>query len=296
MLGNWHLGLGTWEKPSERKLVQQSIDALTRIYRDIDLHDFRIRFSFIMEKAGPPPFGGEAKILFSDADKGEDYRVDFMSAYGLCRVTARGIQYSAALEILTGIEYNVILTVRGPFITVVANGVHIISVQFGKISDGKIGLGTWNAHVEFTEPEVGPVAVKKCFVIMPFDEKRTFLYESVIVPALIGHPLFAFQYARADRLLTAGKITDEIAGHLRDADIILADVSEPNPNVYYELGFAHGASRRAILLRQATTDRSVEVPFDIKVFRIHVYEFSTQGFADLKTRLQNILSNELGPA
>ncbi len=293
MIPNWQIGIGTWEQPSEKKLAQRSVDALTRIYRDIGMHDFRIQTSFIIEKVGALPHGGEAKILFSDADKSEDYRIDFMSAYGICRITTQRIQFNAPLEILTGTEYQVIVTVRANYVTVTVNGLRIISVQFGKISDGKIGLGTFNADVVFSEPEVRLFTIKKCFVIMPFDEKRTFLYESVIVPTLNSHPLFVFDYARADRLLTAGKITDEIAEHLRGADVILADVSEPNPNVFYELGFAHGANRKAILLKQQAIDKTVEVPFDIKVFRIHIYEFSIKGFDDLKTRLQDILSNTL---
>lgn len=105
--------------------------------------------------------------------------------------------------------------------------------------------------------------------------------------------MFVFQHTRADRLLTAGRITDEIAEHLREADIILADVTEANLNVFYEVGFAHGTNRKTILLKQQAIDKSVEAPFDIKVFRIHLYEFSTHGFTDLRTRLRDILSNTL---
>jgi nucleoside 2-deoxyribosyltransferase len=128
---------------------------------------------------------------------------------------------------------------------------------------------------------------------MPFDEKRNLLYESVIAPALDSHSLFAFDHSRADRLLTTGKITEEIAQHLREADVIIADISEPNPNVFYELGFAHAAETKAVLLKQQTDDKSVDVPFDLKIFRIHLYEFSTKGFADLRRKLQDILSNVL---
>ena len=293
MIANWHIGIGTWEQPSEKKLAQRSVDALTRIYRDIGIHDFRIHTMFVIENIGPPPSGGEVKILFSDADKGEDYRIDFMSV-GICRVTMRAALFHAPLELLTGNEYQVIVTVKADYLSVMVNGRPIISsLPFGKTSDGKIGLGTFNANVIFTEPEVMPLEIKKCFVVMPFADKPTFLYESVIEPSLISHPRFVFDCRRADRLLTAGKITDEIEEHIRDADVIIAELSEPNLNVFYELGFAHGAKRKAILLKQQTTDKSVEVPFDIKDYRIHVYEFSTKGFADLRNRLQDVLSNTL---
>ncbi len=290
MTAEWTTLSGTWEK-TDKGFSQPNSEGLFRIYCNIRLEDFILETSFIMEN----PSGGESKIIFSDADKNENYRIDFMSGVNLCRITAGGnLQFVAPLQIISGKDYHVRVTVRRNFVSVVVNELKIIvDLEFGKTSDGNIGLGTFNTRATFTLPTVAPFVIKKCFVIMQFDEKRDFLYETVIIPTLENHPNFVFEHSRADRILTTGKITDEIDEHLKRDDIIIADVSEPNLNVYYELGVAHASNRKAILLKQETREKSVEVPFDIKTFRIHGYEFSTKGFSDLKLRLRDVLTNSL---
>lgn len=285
----WHDIAGTWLR-KDGTISQTGLEGATRTYVELDMTDFILETSFILDEGKD----GEAKIIFSDADKNEDYRIDFISGLNLCRITAGGIPVATLLHVAKNIEYHVKVTVKRNFISVKVNGMNLFSnFQFGKRSDGKVGLGTFQAKVTFTEPTFREFVSKKCFVIMPFDEKRDFLYETVIKPSLANHPIFAFEYSRADKLLTIGKITEEIDEKIKETDLIIADISEDNRNVYYELGIAHSSGKKVILLKQKVEGKPLDLPFDIKDFRTHPYEFSTEGFASLKERLKLIITNAL---
>jgi nucleoside 2-deoxyribosyltransferase len=74
-------------------------------------------------------------------------------------------------------------------------------------------------------------------------------------------------WERADQMTDAGRITDQIISAIERADLVIADVTESNPNVMFELGYAAALGRPIILLNQAVD----ESPFDIKDWRQIVY-------------------------
>ncbi len=76
--------------------------------------------------------------------------------------------------------------------------------------------------------------------------------------------------SRADEIVGPGKITDQIIQAIREADIIIADISDNNPNVMYELGLAHTMSKPAIIISQDVHNS----PFDVKDFRMILYNRS----------------------
>jgi hypothetical protein len=63
---------------------------------------------------------------------------------------------------------------------------------------------------------------------------------------------------RADQLSEPGMITNQIVRNIVDCDILIADLSESNPNVFYELAIRHGLKRPFIHI----IDASESIPFD----------------------------------
>ncbi len=84
------------------------------------------------------------------------------------------------------------------------------------------------------------------------------------------------------------EIMDVIRGNIRAARLIIADMSNNNPNVFYELGYAQGIGKDVILI---TKDRS-QVPFDLR--SISSIEYKT--ITDLKVSLRRILEALLADA
>ena len=65
---------------------------------------------------------------------------------------------------------------------------------------------------------------------------------------------------RADGLLRAGEITEQVFRRLRDDDVVIADLTGANPNVMYELGLRH--TREKVTLQVGEYGR---LPFDVNV-------------------------------
>jgi hypothetical protein len=128
------------------------------------------------------------------------------------------------------------------------------------------------------EPESG-----QCFVLMPFAGQFQEVYDT-IVEALEG-PELNFSCKRADELYGGGHIIEDILRCIGKAEVIIADVTTRNPNVFYELGIAHMAKdlEKVLILTQDMDD----VPFDLRHFRCIVYEQSRAGLR----QFQRILSS-----
>lgn len=92
------------------------------------------------------------------------------------------------------------------------------------------------------------------FVAMPFGTKPgadgqpidfNRVYEDFIKPALESAGLEAF---RADEEVRAGDIITDMFQELLVADLVVADLSIDNPNVWYELGVRHALRARGVVL------------------------------------------------
>ena len=125
-----------------------------------------------------------------------------------------------------------------------------------------------------------------CFVIQPFDDgpfdKR---YDDVFVPAISAANLEAY---RVDRDPSAFIPMDEVEKRIREADTCLADISEPNPNVWFELGLAIAAGKPVVLVCLEKPNR--RFPFDIQHRTIITYKTeSARDFEDLKNKITDRL-------
>ena len=112
------------------------------------------------------------------------------------------------------------------------------------------------------------------FVIMPFGKKQGIdfdaIYEGLIKPALDGE---GFEVFRADDEITAGNIRTDMFQELLLADLVVADLSIDNPNVWYELGVRHALRARGMI--QIASSVRERMPFDVytdRKLRYHVQD------------------------
>src|SRR6266850_6021934 len=104
------------------------------------------------------------------------------------------------------------------------------------------------------------------FVVMPFGTKPgadgqmidfNRVYGEYIEPALKEAGLQAF---RADQEMRAGDIRTDMFQELLVADLVVADLTVDNPNVWYELGVRHALRSRGVILVQGPR---ASQPFDL---------------------------------
>ena len=107
------------------------------------------------------------------------------------------------------------------------------------------------------------------FVLMPFSSDFDDIYRlGIKEPAAT----LGIRAERVDEQLFTEGILDRIYRQIDAADIIVADTSGKNPNVFYELGYAHAKDKLCLLL----TRDAVDIPFDLKDRRHIVYGDSIQ--------------------
>jgi hypothetical protein len=103
------------------------------------------------------------------------------------------------------------------------------------------------------------------FVIMPFASEFDEVYRLFISNALNAA---GYKVLRADNLLSHRSILQDIIGAIASSDLIIADLTGANPNVFYELGIAHALGKPVIMLTQDLE----EIPFDLQSYRVVIYE------------------------
>jgi hypothetical protein len=121
----------------------------------------------------------------------------------------------------------------------------------------------------------------KAFVIMPFDPEFNSIYEQLIKPSLEEAGYFV---ARADDFQDQQNILSDIVRGITTAQLVVADLTSNNPNIFYELGLCHGLRVPTILLAQSID----EVPFDLRSYKIQIYETHFNKIHKLKDALKSI--------
>ncbi len=91
---------------------------------------------------------------------------------------------------------------------------------------------------------------KVCFAVTPIGEEGSEIRRrSDQVLRYIIEPVMAnldYETVRADRISQPGMITNQVIEHLIDDDLVVADLTGSNPNVFYELAIRH-ATRKPIV-------------------------------------------------
>jgi len=120
------------------------------------------------------------------------------------------------------------------------------------------------------------------FVLMPLKKEFQAAYVAISTAGrlLNGKPL---RVEKADDKRGVFKITDAILQNIRQAALIIAEVTEPNPNVYFEIGYARGIGKPVLpCARQGTV-----LPFDLKDDHTIFYEEPTELLEKLSNQLRS---------
>jgi nucleoside 2-deoxyribosyltransferase len=102
------------------------------------------------------------------------------------------------------------------------------------------------------------------FVLMPFAESFGDIYEVGIKQACRDAGAYC---ERVDEQIFVESILERVYNQIAKADVIIAEMTGRNPNVFYEVGYAHALNKQVILLTQNAED----IPFDLKHYPHIVY-------------------------
>ena len=109
--------------------------------------------------------------------------------------------------------------------------------------------------------------MKECFVICPLGDKSSDtrkrsdkMLKYVFEPVLESKK---YKTIRADQIPKVGIITTQIIKLIMDCDLVIADLTDSNPNVFYELAIRHSIRKPYI---QVIT-KGQKIPFDLSAIR-----------------------------
>ena len=122
-----------------------------------------------------------------------------------------------------------------------------------------------------------------CFVIMPFRPELHYFYLFMKRHIEDNH---ALECERGDAQILTKPVRDKVADYIRRADVLIADCTGRNANVFYELGFAHALDKQVILITQ---DDVTEAPVDVRHYEFVKYSLTND--QDFAASLDNALRN-----
>jgi hypothetical protein len=116
------------------------------------------------------------------------------------------------------------------------------------------------------------------FVLMPFSKDLEDVYYLGIAETA---KKLGCSCERIDEIEFVGDIVEKIRDSIMNSRIIIAELSLANPNVYYELGYAHALNKPTILISNNVSF----APFDVRGYNHIIYK----NIIDLRKKLKNRL-------
>jgi hypothetical protein len=177
-------------------------------------------------------------------------------------------------------QYRLRLEFTGAQITLYENDVQQLAFVDESNQIGQCALRTWSTSACFEN-----VCIRKkrprAFVIMPFHAGLTFVH-SVIERSIQAYDI---DCVRADQISISRPVMEDVKTEIAEADLVVVDFTDKNPNVYYEAGLADAWKKDWIILAQSTDD----LTFDVRHIRCILYSNRMGADKKLETDLHGAL-------
>jgi hypothetical protein len=132
-----------------------------------------------------------------------------------------------------------------------------------------------------------PATQPRAFVAMPFADSFEDVFHFGIAPQVRGAGLLC---ERIDQVTFTGDVVNLMRERIASSAVVVADLSEANPNVYLEVGYAWGVGVPCVLICNKKTD----LKFDLQGHRCLIYGTIKELEKKLSDEL-TALSRQLGP-
>jgi hypothetical protein len=176
--------------------------------------------------------------------------------------------------------YRLRLEFSGSQITLYEHDVQQLTVIEENYQIGQCGLKTWATSARFDNVRVSK-ARPQAFVIMPFKSELDFV-QGVIYRTIAR---FGIDCVRADQIAVSRPVMDDVKRQIAEADLVIVDFTDKNPNVYYEAGLADAWKKDWIVLAQSADD----LTFDVRHIRCIQYSNTMGADKKLEADLESAL-------
>lgn len=137
----------------------------------------------------------------------------------------------------------------------------------------------------------GKSFMRTCFVVSPIGDMGSEtrvnadkLFRYIISPVCQN---CGFDAVRVDQINESDSITQTIIDKLLSSELVIADISEHNPNVFYEMGYRKCTNKPIIHLKR----KGENIPFDVNTVRTFEYDLTDlDSVEEVKNRLQQTIN------
>lgn len=170
--------------------------------------------------------------------------------------TARAIHQANIYKKLSKASAALIVTAEGEFLDLEAGGVvaekdlaeTLVTLTQTLLKQKKSGKSSY--------PK--PAPKKKVFASMPLSASYDDTFLVGIEPASLANSAAA---DRVDHSGTAGNVISQIQNYIRNADALVADLSDSRPNVLHEIGYAEALGKKVVQICSTSTKN---LPFNVR--------------------------------
>lgn len=134
--------------------------------------------------------------------------------------------------------------------------------------------------------------MKKCFIVGPIGDPTTDTRKRS--DSLLKHVLkpvcseCGFEAIRIDEMYTGESITQNILDNLKNCDLVIADLTEHNPNAFFELGYRTALEKPIIQIKL----KSEPIPFDIASIQTFDYDLTDlEAVDEFKSRISKTIKS-----
>ncbi len=290
---NWVPLSGTWtfDGPSVKYLGSTDPDTPVGVaLTNLSFRNGHIRTRISFEETE----GSAGRILFGYNKLTQNYFSTGIGGYGFAYILDEfifrkgweGIRgQGSKTSLVPGDSYDLRVEIRRENIDLIVNEVKVIEETLpGPLLGDQIGLFAWGPGGVSFENTDATAMKPRAFVVMQFGAPYDSLYYQVIkkIAEETG-----FKAYRADDIFEPGVILQDIIKGISEAEVVIAEITPVNANVFYELGYAHALGKQTILL----AEKNQKLPFDIESFRCIFYDNTTLGKRDIESKLRKYLTN-----
>ena len=154
----------------------------------------------------------------------------------------------------------------------------LLLIAAGTLPLAKLGKSFYDHEFPGHNKDKSKFRPNRVFIVMPFSGRGMEVTYEVTKEECIKLGLYP---ERADQNTGSGFVIRDIITHIEQAEFLICDLTRARPNVYYELGFAHGignyASNILLIAKAGTT-----IHFDVSPLRVEYYG-STENLRSIVT-------------
>lgn len=191
-----------------------------------------------------------------------------------------------------GTTYQLTVRLHGSSLVLEVDGVEVASTGLpaGPTQPRQIGVFAVSEVQVLVSNFSASIERPTAFIVMQFSSPYNEVYSDVIKKLCEESGIDA---VRADEIYGPGIIIKDVVDRIAKSQVVIADISPTNPNVYFEVGYALALGKPIILLAQRRGPET-SLPFDLSAFRVLFYDDSIGGKLKLETGLRKHLKQILG--